>query len=193
VRLVGLDALDGVAHAIAGVDAEAVGIHHLLVRAEAQQVVAERPFEVEAGRFAGVEAAADAGVGRVATLGQGGRPEQAGVFAVAADDAAPGIPRAAAGGAALVLAVHRLGGEVVPEVAGVGDRPVVAAGARGALAGLLAQHGAIPVVQVARRFGLGLVGERQEFQLVVVVDLPIELAAPEIVVALGDPGLGLVD
>src|SRR3546814_11333651 len=42
VRLGRLDALDGVAHAVARVDPQAVGIHHFLVGAEAQQVVAER-------------------------------------------------------------------------------------------------------------------------------------------------------
>src|SRR5690606_30440144 len=98
----------------------------------AQQVVAEGPLEVEARGLALVEAAADAAVARVAAdvleL-----PERGVVGTGGADDAAALVPRAAAGGAALVDAVHRLGDEVLGQVAGVGQRPVVAARAGEAL------------------------------------------------------------
>src|SRR3546814_20746723 len=95
-------------------------------------------------------------------------PEQPGVLAVPADDAAVRIPRAAAGGAALVLAVHRLGGEVVAEVTGIADRPVVAAGAIVAVAGLVPQHRVVPVVEIAAGLRLGLDRDRQPFHPMVV-------------------------
>src|SRR5690606_34227155 len=120
-------------------------------------------------------------------------PERGVVGTGSADDAAALVPRAAAGGAALVDAVHRLGDEVLGQVAGVGQRPVVAARAGEALAGRLAARGAVPVVGVVDGGRIGLVGERQQLDQVVVVDLPVELAAPEVVVAVGVPGLAGVD
>src|SRR5690606_5032687 len=99
------DALHGVAHAITRVHARAVGVHDLLVPAEAQQVVAQRPLEVEAGGLALVVAAADAAIARVATFRLGGGAEQAGELAVAGNDAAALVPRAAGQGTALVHAV----------------------------------------------------------------------------------------
>src|SRR5690606_13849353 len=114
-----------VAHAIARIHAGTVGIHDLLVRTEAQQVVTQRPLEVQPRGLALVVAGADAGVARMAPFLDGRRAEDLVVGAVAADDAARAVPGAAAGGAALVHAIHRLGDEVLGEVAGVGQRPVV--------------------------------------------------------------------
>src|SRR5690606_37941775 len=187
------DALHGVAHAITRVHARAVGVHDLLVPAEAQQVVAQRPFEVEAGGLALVVAAADAAVARVAAFRLGGGAEQAGELAVAGNDAAALVPRAAGQCTALVHAVHGLGHEVLGEVAGVGQRPVVAARAGGGLTGFRAELRRIPVVVVGGGDRIGLVGERQQLDQVVVVELPVELGAPEVVVAAGLPGLDGVD
>src|SRR5690606_17529153 len=82
---------------------------------------------------------------------------------------------------------------VVAEVAGVGERPVVAAGTVIAAAGAVAARAAIPVVVVLGGLRLGLVGEGEQLQKVVVGDPPVELGAPEIVVAVGVPGLGGID
>src|SRR3546814_2188290 len=71
-----------------------------LVRAEAQQVVTQRPLEVQARRLAFVVPAADTAVARVAAFLDGRRAEESVVGAVAADDAARTVPGAAADGAA---------------------------------------------------------------------------------------------
>src|SRR3546814_936520 len=54
-------------------------------------------------------------------------------------------------------------------------------------------RGGVPIVVVLGGVGLGLVREGQQLQQVVVVDPPVQLAAPEIVVAVGVPGLDRVD
>src|SRR5690606_19367687 len=132
---------------------------------------------VQAGRGALVHAVVDAAVGGVAALGAGGT-ERAAIAAGQADDAAVRVPWAATAEGSLVEAVHRLDREVVGKVAGVGHRPVVAAGTRPALAGGIgAELGRIPVVVVGGGVRLGLVGEREEFQQVVVAELPVDLAA----------------
>src|SRR3546814_312701 len=127
------------------------------------------------------------------TLCRSRRAEEFVVGAVAADDAARTVPGAAADGAALVHAVHRLGDEVLGEVAGIGERPAVATGTVVALADGVTPRGGVPIVVVLGGVGLGLVREGQQLQQVVVVDPPVELAAPEIVVAVGVPGLDRVD
>src|SRR3546814_2913912 len=71
---------------------------------EAQQVVTQRPLEVQARRLAFVVPAADTAVARVAAFLDGRRAEEFVVGAVAADDAARTVPGAAADGAALVHA-----------------------------------------------------------------------------------------
>src|SRR5690606_24626560 len=134
-----------VADAVARIVALAVGVHDLLVPAEAQQVVAERPLEVQARRLALVDPVVDAAVARMAALALD--LAELGLPGVGADDAADRIPRAAVGaGAALVDTVHGLGHEVAGQVAGVGQRPVVAARAGEAFAVRLATGGAVPVV-----------------------------------------------
>src|SRR5690606_29468359 len=186
------DALPILADAVARIVALAVGVHDLLVPAEAQQVVAERPLEVQARRLALVDPVVDAAVARMAALALD--LAELGLPGVGADDAADRVPRAAVGaGAALVDAVHGLGHEVAGQVAGVGQRPVVAARAGEAFAVRLATGGAVPVVLELAGLRLGLVRERQELEQVAVVDLPVELAAPEVVVAVGVPGLAGVD
>src|SRR3546814_9106754 len=79
--------------------------------------------------------------------------------AVAADDAARTVPGAAADGAAPVHAVHRLGDEVLGEVAGIGERPAVAAGTVVALADGITPRRGVPIVVVLGGVGLGLVRE----------------------------------
>src|SRR5690606_16278834 len=98
------------------------GIHHFLVQAETQQVVAERPLEIEARRLALVVAAADAAIARMTTFRRSG-------LAGLGNDAACAVQRAAAERTALVHAIHRLGDEIVGEMTRIGGRPVVAAGA----------------------------------------------------------------
>src|SRR5690606_32826079 len=110
----------------------------------------------------------DAGVGRMAAFALGRRAECGGITARSRHDAATGVPWTAARGAALVHAVHGLGNEIVGQMAGVGDRPVVAARARVALARLVAERIAVPFVVVGRRDRLGLVGEGEQFDQVVV-------------------------
>src|SRR5690606_25261861 len=83
---------------------------------------------------------------------------------------------------AAVGAPHRLGHQVVAEAAGVGDRTALAAALGGAHAADVAALAAVPVVGVAGGVGLGLVGEGQQFQQVVLVDVPVQLGAPEPVV-----------
>src|SRR5690606_36795954 len=135
----------------------------------------------------------DAVRARSATFAHGCRTENRRVSGVTIQDAAVGVPLAVGGGTALVHAVHRLGDEVLGEVAGIGQRPVVAAGTSGASSPRFTSRGGIPVVRVIEGVGVGLVGEAQQRQQVVVVDLPVELAAPEIIVAVGVPGLGRID
>src|SRR5690606_13107828 len=64
----GSDVLQLVAPAIAWITHGTVGIHHFLVDAETQQVIAQRPLEVQACRLPLVEPAADAAVGGMTTL-----------------------------------------------------------------------------------------------------------------------------
>src|SRR5690606_34255542 len=113
--------------------------------------------------------------------------------AVAADDAAIVVPRTAPERAALVHAVHRLGHEIVGQVAGIGERPAVTARARITPTHFVATRGAVPVIVVLGGIRIGLVGKRQQFHQVIVIDTPVELAAPEIVVAYGVPGFDGVD
>ncbi|MNV01655.1 hypothetical protein D3C71_918630 [compost metagenome] len=178
---------------IARVNRRADGIHHLLVHTETNQVITQCPFEVQARRFTLVLTVADGFVGRVAThaflfaiyLGVAGRHR---------DDAAVAIRRAVAHCTTLVDAIHRLGDEVVGQMAGVRQRPVVTAGRSAALAAGVTERIAVPVVIVVTAgHRIRLVGEREQLQQVVVVDAPVELGAPEIVVALGLPRFGVID
>src|SRR3546814_6646368 len=61
-------------------------------------------------------------------------------------------------------AVHRLGDEVLGEVAGIGERPAVAAGTVVALADGVTPRGGVPIVVVLGGVGLGLVREGQQLQ-----------------------------
>src|SRR5690606_29465235 len=109
---------------IARVNRRADRIHHLLVQTEANQVVTQGPFKVQTRRFTLVFTVADGFVGRVAA--------HAFLFAVYLavagrhrDDAALTIHRAVAHRTTLVDAIHRLGDEVVGQMAGVRQRPIV--------------------------------------------------------------------
>src|SRR3546814_3513895 len=62
-----------------------------------------------------------------------------------------------------------------------------------ALADGVTPRGGVPIVVVLGGVGLGLVREGQLLQQVVVVDPLVQLAAPEIVVAVGVTGLDRVD
>ena len=83
---------------------------------------------------------------------------------------------------AAVLAVQRLHREVVGEVAGIGQRPVVTA--------VLGERRVVQLSPLAPAdveiesivVSLSSIGERQQFQQVLVGDLPVELGAPEPVV-----------
>ena len=178
-----------VTDAVAGILHITVGIHDLPVDAEAQQVVAEGPFEIEAGGLALVIAQRDAGVRRMAAFALGRGAEHRGVAARAREDAAVRVPVAVGIGAALVHAVHGLGDEVVRDLAGVGDRPVATAGFR--VARPLVQAASVAGEVVAEGVGRRsvLVGERQELQAMAVVQAPIDLGSPEVVVAAGLPHL----
>ena len=183
----------GVADAISRIHHVAVGRHDFLVRAEAQQVITQRPLEINARRFALVKAAVDPAVGGVAPFLRRHGPELGRVATATRDGAAVRIPGAATGGATLIHAIHRLGDEVVREVARVRYSPVVATSAGEALAVLFTPRGAIPVVFIAAGGRVRLVREGQHLQQVVVVDLPIKLGAPEVVVAVAVQGFGCVD
>src|SRR5690606_21865425 len=129
----------------------------------------------------------------MAALTNGDRWEQRIVAAVTPHDAAAGVPWTAGGGAAFVDAIHRLRDEGVGKMAGVGDRPVVAAGTGMAFAGLRAQSRGVPAIFVGTGGGIGLVREGEQLQQMIVVDLPIQLRAPEVVAAVGVPGLHRID
>src|SRR5690606_15753039 len=68
------------------------------------------------------------------------------------------------------------------EVTGIGDRAALAAAFGDAGAGGVRPLVGIPVVAVGGQVAVALVGERQQLQLVVVVDAPVHLGAPETVV-----------
>lgn len=128
------------------------------------------------------------------------RPAHARVDAVVAgvDDhlRAQRIGRRAHEAAAVVLAVHRLDGEVVAEAAGVGQRAALAAALCRAHTAHSTAGGGVPVVRVSGAVGITLVGECEQLQTVIVVEVPVQLGAPEPVARLagrprGATGVGV--
>ncbi len=114
------------------------------------------------------------------------------VGAVGEHRAAGLVQRGVGEGALVVLADHGAGGEVLPEVAGVGGRPVAAAGLGDRIAAPVADAVVIPVVAIRRVGDIALVGERQQRQAVVVVDVPVQLGAPEAVAGIVlEPGAAI--
>src|SRR5690606_307436 len=95
-----------VTHPVTGEGRGTRGVHDLLVGAEAQQVVAQRPFEVEACGLALVVPAADATGARGTSFADRRRAENLVVRTVAIQNAAVGIPLAERAGTALVDTVH---------------------------------------------------------------------------------------
>src|SRR5690606_40511648 len=112
---------------------------------------------VQARGLALVEPAVDAVAARGTPLPHGRRAENIVVGTVPIQDAAVGIPLAVTGGTALVHPVHRLADEVLGEVAGVRQRPVVAAGPGGPSPLGRAPRGVAPAVLVVRGARAGLV------------------------------------
>src|SRR6185312_12562364 len=133
------------------------------VVAEAQQVFAQRPFEVGARLLAHVVALAHRGVGGAAQADARQRD-----VTVGGDRVALQVAEAAVERFAVVAAVHQLHRQVVGEIAGPGQRPVLAAGVGIDLVGLAADRvgGVVVVVDVADV--LVLVGERHGAQQVAV-------------------------
>src|SRR5690606_26510103 len=125
--------IDVVLHAAGtGVDLVEVGGVALVVDAEAQQVVAQAPLEVDPALLALVVAVVDGGV--VGAAQRHARVRHAGG---AGDVVAVHVVGRAGDAVALVAAVHHLHRQVVGQVRAPGQRPVGAAGLRVGAAELL--------------------------------------------------------
>src|SRR5690606_32798306 len=166
------------------IEGRAVGGHGLGVHAEPQQVVAQAPLEVQAGHLAFVVVVDHRGRGAGVAAHRRAAHRRVHRVVAGVDDHLGAFQVRGRGDHALaaVGAPHRLGHQVVAEAAGVGDRTALAAALGGAHAADVAALAAVPVVGVAGGVGLGLVGEGQQFQQVVLVDVPVQLGAPEPVV-----------
>src|SRR5690606_15167861 len=171
---------DRVGHAARpGIPLTQVGGVDLGVVAEAQQVVAQHPLEVGPRLFAFVSTVVDAQV-----VGATQRHARVGHAAAGADVVAVHVVRGAAHAGALGAAVHQFHRQVVGEIRGPGQRPVVAAAFGVRIAERLADLVVLEVVGVGGGIHPVLVGEAHQAQQVVVGDLPVQGGAPETVVGL---------
>ena len=164
----------------------AVGSHHLVVQAKAQQVVAQGPLEIEPARLALILVVDD----RTAGVATQRRPAQSGVGRVVGGGVeghpiAQSVRRRAGPRNSAVEAIHCLDHEVLGKEAGVGDRAVLAA-ALGEIVALAPPNNRVgEVVTVGIAAGVTLVREGQQFHQVVVTQAPVQLGTPEAVARFG--------